>query len=360
MTIQDFLLSHSHKVHKIKLINMRIVLLFLTLTLTFQVIAQVRVSGYYRRDGTYVRPHYRSNPDGNPYNNWSYPGNVNPYTGRRATGNPDTYLKNYYNRSSNRSSSLSYRISASTHANTSGSRYNEPSNFYPLSHTVTANTLNVRSGPSTNYSVIGSVTYADDVDVIESYANGWKKIQYTYYDINSYSLKTKLGYVSGSYLSSSSSSPENYFIPNNTTIGKSETPSDYNKTDINSEKKDNLLSSPMDYGRSETLFANNEEKGIQQKQISGGNPNNNSPVKQAYIITAIPSPINSIIFQNTFLRDTPEPSANNIIKLSVGKAIQVIGYCEGSWKVQVDNRIGFLKRADIYINDDLRTVQSNN
>lgn len=27
------------------------------------------VEGYYRKDGTYVRPHIRSNPDGNPYNN---------------------------------------------------------------------------------------------------------------------------------------------------------------------------------------------------------------------------------------------------------------------------------------------------
>ena len=46
-------------------------------------------------------PHYRSAPDGNPYNNWSYPGNTNPVTGNVASGNPDTYLKNYYNRRSN-------------------------------------------------------------------------------------------------------------------------------------------------------------------------------------------------------------------------------------------------------------------
>lgn len=58
--------------------------------------AATRVRGYYRKDGTYVQPHYRSNPDGNPYNNWSYPGNVNPYTGAVAPGNSGTYLKNYY------------------------------------------------------------------------------------------------------------------------------------------------------------------------------------------------------------------------------------------------------------------------
>lgn len=59
-------------------------------------IAQVRVSGYYRKNGTYVQPYYRSSPDGNPYNNYSYPGNYNPYTGQYAKGNPDTYLSRYY------------------------------------------------------------------------------------------------------------------------------------------------------------------------------------------------------------------------------------------------------------------------
>ena len=62
--------------------------------------AAVSVKGYYRKNGTYVQPHYRSNPDGNPYNNYSFPGNTNPYTGKVAPGNVDTYLNNYYNSSS--------------------------------------------------------------------------------------------------------------------------------------------------------------------------------------------------------------------------------------------------------------------
>jgi hypothetical protein len=57
--------------------------------------ADVWVNGYYRSNGTYVNGHYRSSPDSNPYNNWSYPGNTNPYTGVKATGNPSTYLNNY-------------------------------------------------------------------------------------------------------------------------------------------------------------------------------------------------------------------------------------------------------------------------
>lgn len=45
----------------------------------------VHVNGYYRSNGTYVAPHYRSAPDGNFYNNWSTKGNINPYTGEEGT-----------------------------------------------------------------------------------------------------------------------------------------------------------------------------------------------------------------------------------------------------------------------------------
>ena len=79
---------------------------------------RVRVKGYYRKDGTYVRPHYRTAPDSNPYNNYSYPGNYNPNTGKITTGNPSTYLQRYYNRSNSTYKSTptynqSYRLSPS-------------------------------------------------------------------------------------------------------------------------------------------------------------------------------------------------------------------------------------------------------
>lgn len=48
----------------------------------------VAVQGYCRGNGTYVAPHYRTAPDGNPYNNWSTVGNVNPYTGKAGTVYP--------------------------------------------------------------------------------------------------------------------------------------------------------------------------------------------------------------------------------------------------------------------------------
>jgi hypothetical protein len=38
------------------------------------------IQGYYRKDGAYVQPHQRSSPDGNPLNNYGFPGNYNPNT----------------------------------------------------------------------------------------------------------------------------------------------------------------------------------------------------------------------------------------------------------------------------------------
>jgi len=74
------------------------VVLLLLIGITVPALAQVHVRGYFRGNGTYVQPHWRSAPDGNPYNNWSFPGNVNPYTGKVAPGNPSTYLEHYYSR----------------------------------------------------------------------------------------------------------------------------------------------------------------------------------------------------------------------------------------------------------------------
>jgi hypothetical protein len=71
--------------------------LALVITWLSVAVAQTWVRPYTRKDGTYVDGHYRSNPDGNPYNNWSYPGNVNPYTGRQGTGDPNRYLEQYQN-----------------------------------------------------------------------------------------------------------------------------------------------------------------------------------------------------------------------------------------------------------------------
>lgn len=60
----------------------------------------VDVKGYYRKDGTYVKPYSRSAPDSNPYNNYGFPGNYNPNTGKITPGDPDKYLERYYEKKS--------------------------------------------------------------------------------------------------------------------------------------------------------------------------------------------------------------------------------------------------------------------
>ncbi|MGH7775437.1 MAG: hypothetical protein ACREQA_24690 [Candidatus Binatia bacterium] len=73
-------------------------LIALSVFLTHSQADAASVTGHFRRDGTYVSPHIRTNPDRNPYNNYNFPGNYNPNTGRITPGNPDAYLDRYYNR----------------------------------------------------------------------------------------------------------------------------------------------------------------------------------------------------------------------------------------------------------------------
>ena len=47
------------------------------------------VSGYTKKDGTYVAPHDRSTPDNTKNNNWSTKGNDNPETGKAGTKKGD-------------------------------------------------------------------------------------------------------------------------------------------------------------------------------------------------------------------------------------------------------------------------------
>lgn len=58
------------------------------------------VRGYTRSDGTYVQPHYRSDPNQYRYDNYSSQGNTNPYTGERGSqpnefSSPPVYNKSY-------------------------------------------------------------------------------------------------------------------------------------------------------------------------------------------------------------------------------------------------------------------------
>ena len=65
----------------------------------------VYVSGYYRSNGTYVQPHYRTAPNSTNRDNFSTRGNINPYTGQSGYIAPDNKTLSAYNTSSNNSSS---------------------------------------------------------------------------------------------------------------------------------------------------------------------------------------------------------------------------------------------------------------
>ena len=54
------------------------------------------VRGYYRKDGTWVKGHYRTMPNDTVKDNYSYPGNRNPHTGKIAPGIPRNYPDSYY------------------------------------------------------------------------------------------------------------------------------------------------------------------------------------------------------------------------------------------------------------------------
>ena len=70
------------------------------------------MQGYYKKDGTYVKPHYRTAPNSTNRDNFSTKGNINPYTGEPGYISPD-------NKSINKGSSL---------GNNSGSYYSNTNN----------------------------------------------------------------------------------------------------------------------------------------------------------------------------------------------------------------------------------------
>jgi len=56
--------------------------LFYFLSVSLCYAGQTWVNGYYRSNGTYVQGHWKTTPDSLRTNNFSYPGNFNPNTGK--------------------------------------------------------------------------------------------------------------------------------------------------------------------------------------------------------------------------------------------------------------------------------------
>jgi hypothetical protein len=179
-----------------------LILLFLCNLFICIGLAQVHVNGYYRSNGTYVLPYTRSSPDGNPYNNYSYPGNVNPYTGKVAPGNPDTYLDRYYHRStypttpSSTTYSSPYSSQPRYFANNDNDDYIRRFGFH-----VKTQKLNVRLCPYSSSTIVAILDFQTQVEVLDRSQAPW-------YYINVYSNnpitdvpQVATGYVRSEYLS---------------------------------------------------------------------------------------------------------------------------------------------------------------
>ena len=212
---------------------MRAILLFIIMLITLQVNAQTL--GYHRYDGTYVKPDYRPYSDGYTYDN-RYSNEISAIKKRNISEkysivqreiSTEQYITRslYTQPSRTYNSSYSYYpvysdISTLRSGDYSDSKYSTSNNYPSYSNNsklknivhsnsknspyyVAVRSLNIRSGPSTGHKLLGDLNYGESVNIVESYANGWKKIHYTHYDAKSYSFITKYGYVSGSYLSSS-------------------------------------------------------------------------------------------------------------------------------------------------------------
>lgn len=97
------ILKLSHTVIKIvsKKIHLRLIITFLfQFKLIFGLSAQVLVNGYFKKNGTYVEPYYRTEPNSTLFDNYSTKGNVNPFTGKPGWIDPyskytTTYISNY-------------------------------------------------------------------------------------------------------------------------------------------------------------------------------------------------------------------------------------------------------------------------
>jgi hypothetical protein len=62
--------------------------LLLAASIGFSALAQTRVRGYTKRDGTRVESHRRTSPNKTERDNWSSKPNTNPDTGKRGTKTP--------------------------------------------------------------------------------------------------------------------------------------------------------------------------------------------------------------------------------------------------------------------------------
>lgn len=131
----------------------------------------VYVSGYYRSNGTYVKPHYRTAPNSTNRDNFSTRGNTNPYTGQAGYITPDSntssaYTSNSYSNSRTTYPKTTYNTNSTSISNSS---YNS-TNIY----TTTSSLGQLWRTPS-QYDAIRPIQKGSSLEVLE-YDNGFYKV----------------------------------------------------------------------------------------------------------------------------------------------------------------------------------------
>lgn len=80
--------------------------ILLAALLSAPVLADTQVQGYTKSDGSYVAPYTRTSPDTTTTNNYSAPGNYNPYTGQQSQQSGSSGHSGQYQQNHSRDSSL--------------------------------------------------------------------------------------------------------------------------------------------------------------------------------------------------------------------------------------------------------------
>ena len=203
----------------------KLLLILFLFGLCLPVFGQVKVKGYYKSNGTYVEPHVRSSPNSTKTDNYSYPGNTTPISPPSGNYVPasstDKWIDGYY-RTDGTFVKGHWRSAPNSNET---DNFSYPGNVNPYTGKlapgrqveVKATKLNIRSGASTDYSIVTTLDYGTQIQIIQNIDNDWTKIQYEYYDI--YGTKVmKTGYVSNNHIRPVSETP------NTTTIAEITTP----------------------------------------------------------------------------------------------------------------------------------------
>ena len=232
---------------------------------------------------------------------------------------------------------------------------------------VTTSSLNVRSGPSTNKSVIGSIKKGSTIEIISTSSNGWHKIKF----------KNGYGYVSGKYISISSNTNTNTNTNNISSIKVTHTGT-VNTSSLNVRSKANTSSSKLGslkkgskieivektsngwykikfkkgYGYVSGSYISNVKSVNTSTGSNNSNSNNNtSSIKVTHTGTVNTSSLN--------VRSKANTSSSKLGSLKKGSKIEIVEKTSNGWyKIKFKKGYGYVSGS--YISNVKSVSNSNN